>query len=1364
MKVIQTKAVTPASAASSTTATAAKTEAPFFAKGDGQRFFHSKTTEQSFFGNNAFAQSGIQAKLSVGKPNDPYEKQADAMADKVVQRLSISPSPIQKKEVPTGKSDQPTVQSKCNECEKEEKVQKKEEKAVSPEKILRKSIFESNDEKNIQRKAVPLSPLVKKQTFSITKGVTSNQAKRNECDQEEKVQKKENDQVNEKPQLKPLTETTDIKKVQAKAEPGLSTQIKPLVITPVAVPSVQAKCAACEQEEKIQEKEDDSDKVPIIQKKPIFESNSDNEDLIQRSCRECEEGDQVFLKPINTVQLDAAEQQATGDGTRESIVSMAKAELGKVRAKENDGTGKRVGSERLLEYFHIAAPDVWPDSIIETAGAQIPSWCGIFSVWAHKKAGKDIGNWQIGKGVSAFGTLSPTQNPQPGDIGYIDQPYQHHCIVERIEGDTIFSIDGNSGAASEVKENQKPRSAYSGFLTAFGGSSGSVQRKEDTSTTVKLKSEGRESAVPSSIETKLSSAGGGNALPSNTRSNMEQHFGADFSRVKIHTDSGAVQMSKNLGAQAFTHGNNIYFNAGKFDTGSGSGQHLLAHELTHTIQQGASVKKKETSVIQEAPDVQEPPAIQQAHEIKKAPPVQEVPTIQKVDMKSVDAVYDALDGYTSSDDSFIIWNNFDSRTKSDTDDVMSGVASKASKSVPEIFEWMKDDMVTADWKLLLAQFIKVKAYLVEKAIAVQVVDLISGYTSEDDSNEILSLLSGVTGDLLSKVLTQLEAKAEVGGRNKTSEWLFEDLSNVAAYRLTVHFFKSGDSYAAEYAAYWTAYSIKDLISGFTGFEDSLSIYQRFERVPNAEMRNYVLYELEILTQAEWSEPASESLMDDMWQKHYLALKVLLPKLPAYNPNRSFLESAWEGITDAVDFLVGVIEYAVCGLVGVVIGALSVIVDIVVLVWDILIGAKDIVGMILYFLSGGSICRENKDKVYAFFEGLGKFFDAPGDSVGKMWDEMVLEASLMEGPFKECQQAYFWTKRIANLIVNIVLIFLAGYGAVKLVLEGIEGLVALVRAGELLNALKGLPGKLLTKIKGLPAAAANSTSRAVKAAITMMRNPIETIGAARTSLTSVRLAAEKEGYFQFLRQQAGKVVEKESTYWKERKDFWKKGADDVEGGLGNSEEKLTTAANTVVDDPANAEKLINESDEAAKVSQKHADDLLDEVKGNKEGKPPEKTPNDKPPVPKQPMVPKQVDYGGNDLSQMCINERRRLGPRQVGPPQNIAGQSRANFAVFEYVENGQTKRVLRKSEIFKGHSEKLIHEELQQLGIKAEQVTRIYTERAPCTSKGCSTLIRKNYPNAEVSYSFEFGADAASMEAGNAAHAKAVDNIFASKTP
>ncbi|MCH2046899.1 MAG: DUF4157 domain-containing protein, partial [Saprospiraceae bacterium] len=85
--------------------------------------------------------------------------------------------------------------------------------------------------------------------------------------------------------------------------------------------------------------------------------------------------------------------------------------------------------------------------------------------------------------------------------------------------------------------------------------------------------------------------GRGVTMDSSTKQFMESRFGSDFSDVRIHTGSEAIQMSKDIGAQAFTVGNDIFFNEGKYNTNSTSGKHLLAHELTHTIQQRGVQRK-----------------------------------------------------------------------------------------------------------------------------------------------------------------------------------------------------------------------------------------------------------------------------------------------------------------------------------------------------------------------------------------------------------------------------------------------------------------------------------------------------------------------------------------------------------------------------------------------------------------------------------------------------------------------------------------------------------------------------------------------------------------------------------------------------
>lgn len=85
-----------------------------------------------------------------------------------------------------------------------------------------------------------------------------------------------------------------------------------------------------------------------------------------------------------------------------------------------------------------------------------------------------------------------------------------------------------------------------------------------------------------------SHSGNGSPLPSDLQGKMEGQMGADLSGVRTHTDSQAAQLSQNLGAKAFTHGSDIYFNEGQYNPSSSEGQHLIAHETTHTVQQGAA--------------------------------------------------------------------------------------------------------------------------------------------------------------------------------------------------------------------------------------------------------------------------------------------------------------------------------------------------------------------------------------------------------------------------------------------------------------------------------------------------------------------------------------------------------------------------------------------------------------------------------------------------------------------------------------------------------------------------------------------------------------------------------------------------------
>lgn len=85
--------------------------------------------------------------------------------------------------------------------------------------------------------------------------------------------------------------------------------------------------------------------------------------------------------------------------------------------------------------------------------------------------------------------------------------------------------------------------------------------------------------------------GGGSPLPDETRAFMEPRFGADFGGVRVHTNSESAQLNREINAQAFTHGQDIYLGADKYQPETDDGKQLLAHELTHVIQQTGDVQR-----------------------------------------------------------------------------------------------------------------------------------------------------------------------------------------------------------------------------------------------------------------------------------------------------------------------------------------------------------------------------------------------------------------------------------------------------------------------------------------------------------------------------------------------------------------------------------------------------------------------------------------------------------------------------------------------------------------------------------------------------------------------------------------------------
>ena len=129
--------------------------------------------------------------------------------------------------------------------------------------------------------------------------------------------------------------------------------------------------------------------------------------------------------------------------TRERVIELARGQLG-----------------------HIGAERYWLDALgyVPTMTGKPLAWCGAFVTYCLRRAGLTDAQWILGRGIVGPLGLPQTLSPQPGDIGYIHSPYQHHCIVEHADLSTVRSIDGNS-VGDSVLARERPRSAFTAFYS-----------------------------------------------------------------------------------------------------------------------------------------------------------------------------------------------------------------------------------------------------------------------------------------------------------------------------------------------------------------------------------------------------------------------------------------------------------------------------------------------------------------------------------------------------------------------------------------------------------------------------------------------------------------------------------------------------------------------------------------------------------------------------------------------------------------------------------------------------------------------------------------------------------------------------------
>ncbi|MGE5379042.1 MAG: DUF4157 domain-containing protein [Bacteroidota bacterium] len=163
--------------------------------------------------------------------------------------------------------------------------------------------------------------------------------------------------------------------------------------------------------------------------------------------------------------------------------------------------------------------------------------------------------------------------------------------VQRLIKSRALQAKLKIGQPNDIYEQEADRVAEQVMATSahFAASSASprIQRLAGPSV-------GQMDSAPAGVDRVLSSSG--MPLEPALRQDMEQRFGHDFSKVRVHSGEVADQSARDVNAHAYTVGQNIVFGAGQFAPGTHQGRRLIAHELTHIVQQ-SGVDDLPTSVI-----------------------------------------------------------------------------------------------------------------------------------------------------------------------------------------------------------------------------------------------------------------------------------------------------------------------------------------------------------------------------------------------------------------------------------------------------------------------------------------------------------------------------------------------------------------------------------------------------------------------------------------------------------------------------------------------------------------------------------------------------------------------------------------------
>lgn len=363
--------------------------------------------------------------------------------------------------------------------------------------------------------------------------------------------------------------------LDAHAAPPAPNSVQPKAIsettpffTPSAIAPVQRECADCETEEASQANKDlGAESPPIIQRMPAFESELG----IQTKSRS-----NVAVLPSSAITTQTQPSADTGEFAPQGDETTDIPQIQMMPAFSSaDDSGEAEDSNHALSPLQFRLVIGQPGDPYEREA----------DAMADQVAARS-------KNRAAIATTPPTHSPpqrvsrQPESLMMLSEP----------SVDWVAAM--KKGALGTKAKPLMPAP---------------LQRMSRQSKSLMMQSNGKPSGAQPQLESRLHQAKGrGTSLDADTQTEMEEAFSSDFSSVQVHSGQEAASLNQSLGARAFTHGNDIFFNRGEYQPQSPQGKHLLAHELTHTIQQGHGVQRKgvdsppvqaqTTSNLQRVPD------------------------------------------------------------------------------------------------------------------------------------------------------------------------------------------------------------------------------------------------------------------------------------------------------------------------------------------------------------------------------------------------------------------------------------------------------------------------------------------------------------------------------------------------------------------------------------------------------------------------------------------------------------------------------------------------------------------------------------------------------------------------------------------